>query len=70
MLDQEDSPQIRTQLAYEEAKLARLMFNAGAGANAAEALHAAANSLMAHGEQEEALDLRRLASLSVLDAAN
>ncbi|KAL1530789.1 hypothetical protein AB1Y20_001685 [Prymnesium parvum] len=58
------------QLAYEEAKLARLMFNAGAGANAAEALHAAANSLMAHGEQEEALDLRRLASLSVLDAGN
>ena len=51
------------QLAHEEAKLGRLLFNADAGPRAAQALVQAAASLRDHGETEESADLYRLAAM-------
>ena len=51
------------ELAIEEAKLARLKFNARADVQAAAALLEAAASLDLHGEHDEARDLRRLSHL-------
>jgi hypothetical protein len=51
------------QLAMEEAKLARLLFNAQADARAYRALEAAAAAMAALAETDEACDLRRLASM-------
>ena len=51
------------ELAIEEAKLARLKFNARADVQAAAALLQAAASLDLHGEHDEARELRRLSHL-------
>lgn len=59
---------LRMQIALEEAKLGRLLFNARPDSEAAHALQCAADSMHALGEFEELADLRRLLSMCDLSS--